>query len=198
MDIYVGNMAFNATEEDLSELLAPLGAVESIKLINDRETGRFRGFAFVTMTNRDEALKAIAELNGKELLGRDLRVREAEEKQKPSGPGGGGFRGGPGGGERRFGGGQGGFRSGDRAPRPSPSPSPSHSSSPSGDRGGFRPERVDRPDRGERPERSGSRNERGDRGDRFERGERQERGGFRGERRSGGGYRREERDDDQY
>ncbi len=181
MDIYVGNLAFTATEEDLSELLAPLGAVESIKLINDRETGRFRGFAFVSMSNREQALNAIADLNGKEFLGRELRVREAAERPQSGGGVRGGqsgerrfSSGGPGGGERRFGGAPSGerrFSGGDRAPRAG-----------GGDRGGFRNERN-----------ASSSGER----DSFRGGEK---GGFRNERRSGsgGGFRRDERDDDQY
>ena len=117
MDIYVGNLAFTATEEDLAELLAPLGATESIKMINDRETGRFRGFAFVTFANSDEATAAIEALNGKEFLGRELRVRAAEPKPQQ----GAGFRSSPGG-ERRFNGPRGGerrpsFGGGERAPR---------------------------------------------------------------------------------
>ncbi|MDG2255927.1 MAG: RNA-binding protein, partial [Opitutaceae bacterium] len=74
MDIYVGNLTFDASEDDVREAFATFGAVESVKLIMDRETGRPRGFAFITMTDSGEANTAIESLNGTELLGRELRV----------------------------------------------------------------------------------------------------------------------------
>jgi RNA recognition motif-containing protein len=87
MNIFVGNLPFTATEEQVAELFGRYGAVSAVRLISDRETGRPRGFGFVEM-NRDEALAAIAALNGAEMGGRTLRVNEAEER----GGGGGGRR----------------------------------------------------------------------------------------------------------
>jgi hypothetical protein len=116
MDIYVGNLTFDASEDDVREAFATFGAVESVKLIMDRETGRPRGFAFITMTDSGEANTAIESLNGTELLGRELRVREATPRpERPRGGGGGGFRGGSGGGGGgggSSGGGGGGYRGG--------------------------------------------------------------------------------------
>ena len=109
MDIYVGNLTFDASEDDVREAFATFGAVESVKLIMDRETGRPRGFAFITMTDSSEANTAIESLNGTELLGRELRVREAtprpERPRGGGGGGGGGFRGGSGGSSGGYGGG---------------------------------------------------------------------------------------------
>ena len=114
MDIYVGNLTFDASEDDVREAFATFGAVESVKLIMDRETGRPRGFAFITMTDSSEANTAIESLNGTELLGRELRVREAtprpERPRGGGGGGGGGFRGGSGGSSGGYGGG--GYRGG--------------------------------------------------------------------------------------
>src|SRR5271169_4275042 len=97
--IYVGNLPFSATEEEIRGLFEKHGKVESVKLINDRETGRPRGFAFVDMSSAD-AQTAIAQLNGFNMGGRPLRVNEAQER--PRGPraggGGGGGYGGPRGG----------------------------------------------------------------------------------------------------
>tara|TARA_B100000900_G_scaffold284403_2_gene243658 strand:+ start:979 stop:1392 length:414 start_codon:yes stop_codon:yes gene_type:complete len=93
MDIYVGNLSFDASEDDVRGAFATFGTVESVKMIMDRETGRPRGFAFVNMTESDEANTAIESLNGSELLGRELRVREATPRpERPRG--GGGYRGG--------------------------------------------------------------------------------------------------------
>jgi len=114
MDIYVGNLSFDASEDDVRGAFATFGTVESVKMIMDRETGRPRGFAFVTMTESDEAKTAIESLNGSELLGRELRVREATprpERPRGGGGGGGGYRGGGGGGGYGGGGG-GGYRGG--------------------------------------------------------------------------------------
>ena len=121
MDIYVGNLSYDASEDDVREAFSAFGNVESVKLIMDRETGRPRGFAFVTMPEADEANSAIESLNGSELLGRELRVREATPRpERPRGGGGfqgggGGFQGGGGGGFRKGGGGRHkGSRRGDR------------------------------------------------------------------------------------
>lgn len=78
--IYVGNIPFSASEEDLHSLFGQYGEVLSVKFINDRETGRFRGFGFVEM-NDASAIEAIEALNGKEVGGRALRVNEAQERQ---------------------------------------------------------------------------------------------------------------------
>ncbi len=91
--IYVGNLPWSTTDADLRELFAAHGNVLSATVINDRETGRSRGFGFVEMENAD-ADKAIAELNGHDIGGRALRVNEAQERQRPSGGGGGGRSGG--------------------------------------------------------------------------------------------------------
>jgi len=97
--IFVGNMSFDATEQDLSDLFSADGRqVERASIVTDRETGRPRGFAFVEMANADDAAKAIAALDGHELHGRALRVNEAHDKPRGGGGGGGGGRGGYGGG----------------------------------------------------------------------------------------------------
>jgi RNA recognition motif-containing protein len=86
--IYVGNLPFSATEDDLRTHFSQYGAVHSVKLINDRETGRPRGFGFVEM-DQSAAQAAIQALNGKEMGGRALRVNEAQERQaRPSSGGG--------------------------------------------------------------------------------------------------------------
>jgi len=98
--IYVGNFSFQMTEQDLRALFEPYGAIESVTVATDRDTGRSRGFGFVGMSNDEEAEKAMAALNGKEAGGRVLTVNEA----RPQAPrGGGGFRdgGGRGGGGNR-------------------------------------------------------------------------------------------------
>jgi len=106
--IYVGNLSFNTTDDDLSKLFQPFGAVSSARVITDKFTNRSRGFGFVEMDNNEEADKAIAELNGKSVDGRALKVNEAQPREdKPRG-GGGGFGGGG------FGGGGGGRRGGGR------------------------------------------------------------------------------------
>ncbi len=88
--IYVGNLPFSSTEEDLRELFGQHGGVESVDVITDRETGRSRGFAFVEMTEENAAKEAISALDGKELGGRPLRVNEAQERRGGGGGGGGG------------------------------------------------------------------------------------------------------------
>ncbi len=107
MKIYVGNMNFRTTEESLSALFSNYGQVDEVAVINDRETGRPRGFAFVTMANDDEGRAAIEALNGNEFEERTLNVNEA--RPKTGGGGGGGYGGGGGGG---YGGGGGGGRGG--------------------------------------------------------------------------------------
>ena len=86
--IYVGNLPFSSTEDELRSVFASHGDVESVNVIMDRDTGRPRGFAFVEMADADAASKAIRALDGSELGGRNLRVNEAEDKR-----GGGGFHG---------------------------------------------------------------------------------------------------------
>jgi len=110
MDIYVGNLPYTATEEDVTGLFAEYGPVERVKIITDRETGRSKGFAFVTLGDQSKLNGAIEALNGFDYQGRALRVNASEPKEfKPGGPrpGGGGGGGGYGGGERRGGGGGG-------------------------------------------------------------------------------------------
>jgi RNA recognition motif-containing protein len=88
--IYVGNLPFSATEAEVRSLFEQHGAVESVKMVNDRETGRPRGFAFVDMSSGD-AQKAIQSLNGFEVGGRALRINEAREREaRPPRQGGGG------------------------------------------------------------------------------------------------------------
>jgi RNA recognition motif-containing protein len=107
--LYVGNLSFNTTTDTIREQFGALGQVTDVHVVTDRETGRPRGFAFVTMGSPAEAAKAINELNGAMLDGRPLRVNEAEERPQRSGGGGGGGgpRGGGGGGPRGGGGGGG-------------------------------------------------------------------------------------------
>lgn len=103
MNIYVGNLAWSLSEEDLRDAFEAHGAVSSATILTDRDTGRSRGFGFVEMDNDSEAKAAIAALDGHELGGRALRVNEARPREKRS-SGGGGYRGG-GGNNRRGGGG---------------------------------------------------------------------------------------------
>lgn len=92
--IYVGNLSFSSTETEIENLFSAHGAVESVTLIVDRETGRSRGFSFVEMPNDKEATAAIAALNNYELDGRQLKVNEARpQEDRRSGGGGGGGRG---------------------------------------------------------------------------------------------------------
>src|SRR5438876_9298745 len=97
--LYVGNLSFNTTETDLQDLFAQAGAVQDVMLMQDKFTGKSRGFAFVTMSSEQEAQKAIAELNGKTIEGRALTVNEARPRESRP-PGGGGGGGGYGGGRR--------------------------------------------------------------------------------------------------
>ena len=82
--VFVGNLSFDATEDDLRALFEPFGEVERISLINDRETGKPRGFAFVEMSDDHEAALAMAGLDGRELAGRALRVNEAAPRLERS------------------------------------------------------------------------------------------------------------------
>lgn len=110
MDIYVGNLPFTATEEEVAELFAAFGPVEKVKIVTDRETGRPRGFCFVTLADTSRVKEAADAVDGQELGGRPLRVNPAEPREKKPGGfggGGGGPRGGGYGGERRGGGGGG-------------------------------------------------------------------------------------------
>ena len=106
-NIYVGNLDFNVSEDELRQAFAAYGQVENVTVLKDRDTGQPRGFGFVEMANDEEAEKAISAMNGYQLGSRALNVNEARPK---TGGGGGGFsRGGGGGGFGRGGGGGGGF-----------------------------------------------------------------------------------------
>ena len=110
--LFVGNLSFNTTENDLQDAFAAHGTVVETNLMMDRESGRPRGFGFVTMSSAEEAQKAIDALNGKEIDGRALTVNIARPREERPGGGGGGRRefggGGGGGGRREYGGGGGG------------------------------------------------------------------------------------------
>jgi RNA recognition motif-containing protein len=112
--LYVGNLSFNTNADGVRTAFEQFGTVSDVHLVTDRETGRARGFAFVTMGTPDEAAKASQGMAGKTLDGRALRVNEAEERQqRGGGGGGGGYRGGGGGGGYRGGGGgRGGYEGG--------------------------------------------------------------------------------------
>lgn len=112
MKLYVGNLAFQTTSEDLQNLFSQSGTVQSANIIEDRETGRSRGFGFVEMSSKEEGEAVIAEFNGKEVNGRSLTVNEARQREERGGGGGGGSRGGYGGGGGNRGGGGGGNRGG--------------------------------------------------------------------------------------
>ena len=108
MDIYVGNLPYTATEEDVTDLFAAYSPVERVKIITDRETGRSKGFAFVTLGDQSQLNASIEALNGHDFQGRALRVNASEPKDPSQGgfrSGGGGGGGGGYGGERRGGGG---------------------------------------------------------------------------------------------
>jgi RNA recognition motif-containing protein len=107
--IYVGNLPWSTTSQDLEAMFAPHGAVRSAEVISDRETGRSRGFGFVEMETNEGLQAAISALNGHEINGRPLTVNEARERTpRPGGGGGGGGRGFGGGGGGGYGGGGGG------------------------------------------------------------------------------------------
>src|SRR6266436_1439957 len=110
--LYVGNLAFQTTSQELQELFAQAGTVQSASVVEDRDTGRSRGFGFVEMSSNEEAAAAIDQFNGKEVNGRALKVNEAKPRENRGG-GGRGFSGGRGGfGGNRGGGGGGGNRGG--------------------------------------------------------------------------------------
>lgn len=111
MKLYVGNLPFDTSNGDLEELFAGVGTVESATVVEDRDTGRSRGFGFVEMSSKEEGEAAIEQLNGQELNGRELKVNEAKPRE-PRGFGGGGGRGGYGGGGGRGGNRGGGFGGG--------------------------------------------------------------------------------------
>ncbi len=95
MKLYVGNLSFDTSVNDLETLFAGIGTVESTNIIEDRDTGRSRGFGFVEMATKAEGQSAITELNGKEINGRELKVNEAKPQEKrTNGYGGGGGYGG--------------------------------------------------------------------------------------------------------
>ena len=106
--LYVGNLSFGVTSDDLQEHFAQAGTVESAKVVEDRDTGRSRGFGFVEMSSADEATAAIEQFNGQDLDGRNLVVNEARPREE----GGGGNRGGRGGGRGGNRGGSGGYGGG--------------------------------------------------------------------------------------
>jgi cold-inducible RNA-binding protein len=101
-NIFVGNLSYQTTQDDLHATFSQFGTVERVSIVTDRDTGQPRGFAFVEMTEANQAQDAISQLNGTELHGRALNVNEARPK-----PSGGGGRGGFGGGQRRSSGGGG-------------------------------------------------------------------------------------------
>ncbi|HXM34825.1 MAG TPA: hypothetical protein VN920_06540 [Pyrinomonadaceae bacterium] len=114
--LYVGNLSFRTTGEDLREAFSAAGTVESATVIEDRDSGRSRGFGFVEMATAEEAAAAIEQFNGKEFGGRNLTVNEAKPRADRGGGGGGG-RGGYGGGGGGYSGGRDRDRGGDREPR---------------------------------------------------------------------------------
>ncbi len=142
MKLYIGNLSYDTSEVELREFLSPFDPILDLHMPIDRDTGRPRGFAFVTLSSRDAGEAAVAQLDGAELDGRNLRVREAEERRSPGGgggrpPRGGGYGGGGGGGhDRRSGGNR--YRDRDY-----------------GDRGDHRGDRGDYRDRGDRDDRGG-------------------------------------------
>lgn len=94
MKLYVGNLSFETSSQDLQTLFAQAGTVENVSLIEDRETGRSRGFGFVEMSTREEGAAAIAQFNGRDVAGRALNVNEAKKREERTGSGGGGRNGG--------------------------------------------------------------------------------------------------------
>ena len=110
MKLYVGNLSFDTTQQSLETLFGEIGTVTSTNLIEDRETGRPRGFGFVEMSSKEEGQNAISQLNGKEVDGREIKVNEAKPQERNGGGGGRGGYGGGGGGRGGYGSGGGGFK----------------------------------------------------------------------------------------
>ena len=117
LNLYVGNLPYSVTDQELNDIFSEIGEVQSARVMNDRETGRSRGFGFVEMKNEDDGREAIEKLNGRDMGGRALVVNEARPREERprsgggfGGGGGGGGRGGSGGGGG--GGGRGGFGGG--------------------------------------------------------------------------------------
>jgi cold-inducible RNA-binding protein len=98
--LYVGNLSFNTSSQDLETMFAEAGTVQSASVVEDRDTGRSRGFGFVEMSTKEEAQAAISSFDGKDLDGRNLKVNEAKPRENRSGGGGGGYGGGGNGGGR--------------------------------------------------------------------------------------------------
>ncbi len=122
MKLYVGNLSFQTSSEDLQQLFSQAGTVESASVVEDRDTGRSRGFGFVEMASKEEGEKAIEQFNGTDFAGRNLTVNEARPREDRGGRGGGGGGGRGGyGGNRGGGGGRGGYGGGgggrDNSPR---------------------------------------------------------------------------------
>jgi RNA recognition motif-containing protein len=122
MKLYVGNLSFQTSSEDLQQLFSQAGTVESASVVEDRDTGRSRGFGFVEMATKEEGEKAIEQFNGTDLGGRNLTVNEARPREDRGGRGGGGGGRGGFGGNRGGGGGRGGYGGGggggrDNSPR---------------------------------------------------------------------------------
>jgi cold-inducible RNA-binding protein len=111
-NLFVGNLPFTATEDELRDMFSPFGEVQQVRIMTDRDTGRSRGFAFVEMPDDEAAEKAVSDLNGKDFGGRPLTINEA--RPKPERRGGFGSGGGGGFGGKRRGGGGGGGRGGSR------------------------------------------------------------------------------------
>jgi len=102
VNIYVGNLSYSTTQDDLRQAFEAFGAVESVNIIQDRETGRSKGFGFVVMTDKAQGEAAIVALNDKDICGRKIKANEARPRtDRPAGGGGGGGGGGFGGGEQR-------------------------------------------------------------------------------------------------
>jgi cold-inducible RNA-binding protein len=117
MKLYVGNLPFSTSSQDLQEMFAQAGTVESASVVEDRETGRSRGFGFVEMASNEDGAAAIAQFNGKDMNGRNLTVNEARPRENRGGGGGRGGYGGNGG-RGGFGGNRGGGGGyGNREPR---------------------------------------------------------------------------------
>ncbi len=116
LNLYVGNLPYSVTDQELNDIFSEIGEVQSARVMNDRETGRSRGFGFVEMKNEDDGREAIEKLNGRDMGGRALVVNEARPREERPRSGGGfgggggrgGFGGGGGGGRGGYGGGGGG------------------------------------------------------------------------------------------